>query len=137
MKSTSSLQAWIIKIGKSVLGVILDEINIYFPNGFFQWVTNPYSMQFHPLWHGPNGPMANFQAITSSITVLECRSNGHIASNYNIDPPWRSSILCYTDITTKFKFWKPSFCEVLSGASCKFSNLAFFLLRFLAFFPMI
>jgi hypothetical protein len=48
----------------------------------------PQSMQFHPLWHGPNGPMAIFLAITAFLSILEHRSNGQDASNGHIASPW-------------------------------------------------
>jgi hypothetical protein len=137
MKATSFLWARIITIGKSVLDAMIDKINRQCHNKHFQWEGTPQSMQFHPLWHGPNGPMANFPAINAFLAVLEHRSNGWDASNGHISSSWRSAnIRCY-DIPTKFQFYKPSFCEVLYGTSCNFSNFAFFLLSVLAFFPVI
>jgi hypothetical protein len=41
-------------------------------------------MQFHPLWHGPNGPRANVPTITTFLAILERRSNGRDASNGHI-----------------------------------------------------
>jgi hypothetical protein len=95
------------------------------------------SMKFHPLWCGTNGPREIFQAITVFLVVLECHSNGRDASNGNISSSWRSSNIRFSNIPVKFQFCKPSFCEVLSGTSCNFSNFSFFLLSFLAFFPII
>jgi hypothetical protein len=137
VKSTSSLWAWIITIGKSVLRATLDRINRDCRNGFFQRVAQLYSMQFHLLRCIPNGPMASFWSINTLLTIRECQSNDHNASNGYISLPWRSAILCCTDISTKFEFWKPFFCEVFSRTYYNFSNFSLFLLIFLAFFPVI
>jgi hypothetical protein len=104
---------------------------------FLQRIKKPQSIRFHPLWRGPNGPMAIFPAITVFITILEHHSNGRDASNSHIASPSRSSLLCYSAIPARFNFYKPSSCEVFTGTSCNLSNFAFFLLSFLSFFPVI
>jgi hypothetical protein len=136
-KATSSLWARIIKFGKSVLGATLNGINRKHHNELFQWVRMPQSMQLHPLWHSPNGPMVNILAIIVFLAVLESCSNGQDASNGHIASSWKSVNLCCSDIPSKFHFCKPSFCKVFFGTSCNFSNFAFFFLSFLAFFPVI
>jgi hypothetical protein len=77
-----------ITIGKSVLGAMLDGINIYYRNRLFQWVGTPQSMHFHPLWCGPNGSRVNVLEITVFVAILERRSNDHNASNGHISSPW-------------------------------------------------
>jgi len=129
--------AQIITIRKSVLDATLDGINRQCHNGLFQRVGMPRSIQFHLLWHSPNGPMVNVSAITTFLAILERRSNGRDDSNGHISPPWGSANLHYFAIPAKFKLCKPSFCEFLSGNSCNFPSFAFFLLSFLAFFPVI
>jgi hypothetical protein len=47
-------------------------------------------MQFHPLWHGPNGPMENVAEITVFLAILECHSNGQDTSNGHISLSWKS-----------------------------------------------
>jgi hypothetical protein len=78
--------------------------------------------------------MAIFSSITVFLVVLECHFNIWDASNGHIDSSWRSPILCGSSIPTRFKFRKPTFCEVFSRNSHSFS---FFLLSFLTFFPVI
>jgi hypothetical protein len=75
-------------IHKSVLGAAFDGINRQRHNRSFQRVREPSLMRFHPLGHGPNGPMASFPAITVFLAVLEHQSNGRDTSNGHIDPPW-------------------------------------------------
>jgi hypothetical protein len=88
VKETSSLSARIITIGKSVLGATLDRINIQCHNRLLQWVGMPQSMQFHPLWHGPNGPMVNVLLIIVFLAILEHHSNSRDASNGHISSSW-------------------------------------------------
>jgi hypothetical protein len=126
-----------ISVCKSGPGEAFDGLNKQCRNGFLQWAGMPQSIRFHPLWHGPNGPMAIFLAITVFLTILEHRSNGRDASNGHIASSWRSAILRCSAIPARFKFCKPAFCEVFSGTSCSLSNFSFFLLSFLAFFPVI
>jgi hypothetical protein len=45
-------------------------------------------MQFHSLWHGPNGLMVIFLAITTVRAILERQANGRDASNGHIALPW-------------------------------------------------
>jgi hypothetical protein len=127
----------IIIVCKSVLGEILDGINRQRRNVLLQWEGTLQSMQFHQLWRGPNGPLEIFQAITAVQAVLEHRANGQDASNGHIASSWKSANLHCSDIPTKFQFFKPSFCKVLHGTSCNFSNFNFFFLSFLSFFPVI
>jgi hypothetical protein len=94
-------------------------------------------MRFHPLWCSPNGLMEIFLAITMVLSVLERQANGRDTSNGHIASPWKSANLHCSNISVKFHFYKPSFFEVLPGTSCNFSNFSLFLLRFLAFFPVI
>jgi hypothetical protein len=133
----SSLLARITTICKSVPSEAFDELNKQCRNGFLQRIEKLQPIRFHPLWRGPNGPMVIFLEITVFLSVPEHCSNGRDASNGHIASPWRSVILCCSAIPMRFKFHKPSFCEVLYGTSCNFSNFAFFLLSFLAFFPVI
>jgi hypothetical protein len=88
MKEISSLWDWIITIRESVLSAMLDEINRQRCNRLLQWVGLPQSIQFHLLWHGPNGPMVNVPAINMFLAILECRSNGRDASNGHIASLW-------------------------------------------------
>jgi hypothetical protein len=88
VKATSSLWAWIITIGKSVLSETLNKINRKCRNEIFQWVGMPQSMKFHLLCHSPNGPMVNVPEITAFLEVLECRSNGQDASKGHITWSW-------------------------------------------------
>lgn len=97
----------------------------------------PQSIQFHPLWHSPNSPMAIFLETTVFLVILEHHSNVRDVSNDHIASPWKSANLGCSTIPTRFKFCKSSFCEVLSGTSCNFSSFSFFLLSFLSFFPVI
>jgi hypothetical protein len=126
-----------ISVCKSVPGEAFDGLNKKRRNRLLQRVGMPQSIRFHPLWRGPNGPMVIFPAITTFLAILEHRSNGQDASNGHIASPWRSASLRCSAIPARFKFCKPSFCEVFSGTSCNFSNFSFFLLSFLAFFPVI
>jgi hypothetical protein len=64
------------------------------------------------------------------------RANIYNAFNSYIASQWRSSMLCCSGIPAKFQSCKPSFCEVPYGTFCKFSIFSLFLLRFLAFFPI-
>jgi hypothetical protein len=80
--------ARIITIGKSVLGALLNMINRQCRNGLFQWVGTPQSMQFHPLWRGPNGPMVNVLVITVVLAILEHHYNGRDTSNGHISSLW-------------------------------------------------
>jgi hypothetical protein len=47
-----------------------DGLNKQWRNGFLQWIENPQSILFHPLWRGPNGPMAIFLAIIVFLSIL-------------------------------------------------------------------
>jgi len=79
------------------------------------------------------------------LTIMERHSNSRGTSNGHITSPGQSPILRGLVVPTRFKSCKPASCEVLvyevfhlfSIASCSFSNLDFFLLIFLAFFPII
>jgi hypothetical protein len=95
------------------------------------------SMQIHLLWHSPNGPMVVFPSITVFLAILEHYANGRGISNGHISSSWRIPILHGFAIPTRFKFCRYASCEVFSGTSGSFSNLDFFLLSFLAFFPVI
>jgi hypothetical protein len=46
-----------------------------------------------PLWHGLNGPMVIFLAITVFLAIPEHHSNGRDASNGHIASSWRSAFL--------------------------------------------
>jgi hypothetical protein len=127
----------IITIGKSVLGETLDGINRQRHKILLKWEGIPQSMQLHMLWHGPNGLMAIFLAITVVRAILERWANGRDASNGHIASPWQSANIFCSNISMKFHFCKPSFFEVLPGTSYNFSNFSLFLLRFLALFPEI
>jgi hypothetical protein len=99
--------------------------------------SNNRNASIHLLWRGFNGLMEIFPAITAFLAILECRSNGRDTSHGHISSPWRSvSLNCFA-ILVRFKFCNPSFYEVFSGTSCNFYIFSFFLLSFLAFFPMI
>jgi hypothetical protein len=126
--------SWFAKSGPSAAS---DGLSKKCHNRFLQRVGMPQSIRFHPLGHGLNNPMAIFLAITAFLAIPKHHSNGQDASNGHIASSWRSDILRCSVISTRFKFYKPSFCEVFSGTSCCFSNFAFFLLSFLAFFPVI
>jgi len=81
--------------------------------------------------------MVNILEIIVFLAVLEHRSNGWDASNGHISSLWWSASRWCFDIPTRFKFYKPSLWKVLFVTSCIFSIFAFFLLNYLAFFPMI
>jgi hypothetical protein len=106
-------------------------------NGSLQQERMCPSMCIYPLWHGLNGPMAVFLEITVFLAILERHSNDQDTSNGHIASPWRSPILRGSTISTRFKFLKPASYEVFSGTYYSFCNFAFFILRFLAFFPVI
>jgi hypothetical protein len=126
-----------ILIFKSVLGEACYRINRQRRNRVLQRVGMPQSIQFYPLWRGLNGPMEIVPVINAFLAVLEHRSNSQDASNGHIASPWKSSSLCFFAIPVRFKFYKPSFYEVLSGTSCNFSIFTFFLLSFISFFSVI
>jgi hypothetical protein len=76
MKEISSPRAWIITIRKSFLGAIFNELNRQHCNKFLQREGTPQSIQFHSLWHGPNGPMVIFLEIIAFLSILEPHYNG-------------------------------------------------------------
>jgi hypothetical protein len=115
----------------------VDGLNKKRGNRFFQRVGMPQSIQIHLLWRGLSSPMTVFLSITMFLAIPKRHFNGRGASNGHIASLWQSPILCCSVIPPKFKFFKPASCEVFYGTSCSFSNFAFFLLSFLAFFPMI
>jgi hypothetical protein len=84
----SSQLAQISRFVKSGPGVELDELNKRRHNRFLQREGMPQSIRFHPLWHGLNGPMAIFSAITAFLAILECHSNGRDSSNGHIASSW-------------------------------------------------
>jgi len=76
---------------------------------------------------------------------MENHSNSQSASNGHLTSLGRSLVLYGLVVPSRFKSYEPTTCEVpvcevfhlVSVASCKFSNLAFFLFIFLAFFLVI
>ena len=97
----------------------------------------PQSIWVHPLWHGLNGPMVIFPVINVVLAIPKSLYNCQDASNGHISSPWWNAFLRGYANLTIFKFYKPAFYEVFPGTSYSFSNFAFFLLSFLALFPMI
>jgi hypothetical protein len=129
--------ARISRFAKSGPDAACDGLNKQNHNRFLQRARMPQSIRFHPLWHGLNGLMAIFSAITMFLTISERHSNGRDASNGHIASSRRSAILHCSAIPARFKFCKLTFCKVFSGTSCSFSSFVFFLLSFMAFFLVI
>ena len=74
------------------------------------------------------------------LSFLESHSKGWGTSNGHIASPGQSPILCGSAVPARFKSFKPASYEVFHlffVASYRFSNFSFFLLSFLALFPVI
>jgi hypothetical protein len=82
------LLAQISQFEKSGPSAASDGLNKQCRNGFLQRAGMPQSIRISPLWHGPNGPMTVFLAITVFLTILEHHSNGRDTSNGHIASSW-------------------------------------------------
>jgi hypothetical protein len=133
----NSLLAWISRFTKCGPDAVSDGLSKKCRNKFLQWAGMPQSIQIHLLWRSHNGPTTVFLALTMFLTISDHHSNGQDASKGHIASSWQCPILHGSSIPARFKFFKPASCEVFTGTSCSFSKLDFFLLRFLAFFPVI